>query len=537
MDSARGYGSDVRHTHEAEVLMADKRVLILNGTILTAFRWRKGIVTADRTFSSDPLGHETFLAYLEAAPSALIYVLADVSEEGFNLETIPAVQGSDRDALIKRRLGQFFFGTPYALGHSLGREKEGRRDERMLFAALTRPEVLTPWLALINQAQRPLAGVHSVPMVLAESVKNLVSGNDQFLLVTLASSGLRHTYFSDGQLQFSRLSQLNSHNQEEYVATCMRESARTHQYLLGQRLVARNFLLPTYILAHPRDHAKLRDGFEDTDKLSFELLDLDSVSKKAQFNTSLPDSHCDAFFVHQLVSKTPKAQYAPASDRKLFRLSQIRFGLQMAAAAVVFGCLVVSARLGLLWNETREKTAVIDAKAIADSRRHQALIDELPKIKLTPDNLRAVIARYDEILQRSAGATPLLVHLSTVLEEQPLVSLQRLEWALAERAAGSSPANAAPQPLGSPAPIAAAVITNTLAITATLPITMASDQRRQLEVVDEFAAKLKTEKINASIVQSPVDVGSGKALKRGSTETSRPNGPPEFKILLAMSAS
>lgn len=517
--------------------MADNRVLIFNGTTLTAFRWQKGLVTTDQTFAGDPLGHEKFSAYLETARAALFYVLVDVSEEGFQLETIPAVQGSDRDALIKRRLGQFFFGTPYALGHSLGREKEGRRDERMLFAALTRPEVLTPWLELIAQAQRPLAGVYSVPLVLAENIKTLVAEQDQFLFVTLAASGLRHTYFSNGQIQFSRLSQLSSHSQDEYAATCMRESARTHQYLLGQRLVARNFLLPTYIVAHPRDHAKLKQGFVDTDKLSFELLDLDALSKKARFKTALPDSHCDALFVHQLVTKAPKTQFAPASDRKLFRLTQIRFGLQMAAAAIVFACMVVTARLGLQWNEVREKTAVINAKAIADSRRHQTLIDELPKIKLTPDNLRAVIARYDEIKQRSVGATPLLVHLSNALEDQPLITLQRLEWSLAERATAAPTANVAPLPLGSPAPAAAAKITNSLAITATLPITMASDQRRQLEAVDEFVAKLKTEKINASILKSPVDVESGKSLKRGSADTARPSGPPEFKILLAMSAS
>ena len=517
--------------------MADNRVLMFNGTTMTALRWQKGLVTADLTFTADPLGHERFSSYLEAARSALFYVLVDVSEEGFQLETIPAVQGSDRDALIKRRLGQFFFGTPYALGHSLGREKEGRRDERMLFAALTRPEVLTPWVELIAKAQRPLAGIYSVPMVLAEHVKNLVPSQTQFLFVTLAGSGLRHTYFSDGQIQFSRLSQLSSHSQDEYAASCMRESARTHQYLLGQRLVGRNFLLPTYIVAHPRDHARLKSAFVDTDKLNFELLDLDALSKKARFKSVLPDSHCDAFFVHQLITKAPKAQFAPASDRKLYRLGQMRFGLQVAAAAVILGCLVVTARLGLQWNEVREKTAMINAKAIADNRRHQTLIDELPKIKLTPDNLRAVIARYDEIKQRSAGATPLLVHLSNVLEEQPLITLQRLDWALAERANATPAAAVAPLPLGSPPTVAAAKITNTLAITASLPITMASDQRRQLEAVDELVAKLKTEKINARILKSPVDVESGKSLKRGSAETSRPSGPPEFTILLAMSAS
>ena len=515
--------------------MADKRVLLFNGTSMTAMRWQKGLVTADQTFTADALGHETFAAYLAAARSALFYLLVDVSEEGFQLETIPAVQGSDREALIKRRLGQFFFGTPYSLGHSLGREKEGRRDERMLFAALTRPEVITPWTELINQAGRPLVGLYSVPLVLAENAKNLVGEHDKFLLITLAASGLRHTFFSGGQIQFSRLSQLSTHTQDEFAITCMREASRTHQYLLGQRLVARNLALPTFIVAHASDHAKLRTEFVDTEKLSFELLGLDALATKARFKSPLPDSHCDALFAHLLITHTPKSQFAPAADRKLYRLTQMRVGLQLAAAAILFGCLVASARLGLQWNDARERTATTNAQTAADSKRHQALIDELPKIKLTPDNLRAVMARYGEIVQRSGGAVPLLAHLSNALEALPTITLQRLEWTLAERATAGSAAGANPPKVGV-APAAPGGVAKTLVLTAHLPITMASDQRRQLETVDELVTKLATDSVSASIIKSPVDVESGKSLKRGAAETARPSGPPEFKILLTTSA-
>lgn len=511
--------------------MADKRILAFDGTSLTALRWQKGQVLTDQVFAADALGYESFSAYLVSAKDALLYMLIDVSEEGFQLETIPAVQGGDRAALIKRRLGQFFFGTPFSLGHSLGRQKEGRRDERMLFAALTRPEVLTPWLELITQAYRPLAGIFSVPLVLAENAKNIVSGHQQFLLVTLAAGGLRHTFFNDGQIQFSRLSQLSTHSQDEFAISCAREASRTHQYLLGQRLISRTEKLPTVVVAHTDDHAKLRTQFVDTDKLIFELLGLDTLAKKLGLKTPMSDSHCDTLFAHQLISRTPKAQFAPDADRKLYRMSQIRAALRIATVIVLVGCLAAAGRFGLQWIELRDSTSSINALAAADSNRHQTLINELPKIKLTPDNLRAVISRYQEIVQRSDGPTPLLAHLSNALEDMPTITLQKLDWAIADRTNSGAPTGA-PSPSSAPAGNGAATVTALLDVTAQLPITVAADQRLQIEMVESLIARLRTEGVETTIVKSPVDIESGKALKRGSSDTERPSGPPDFKIRL-----
>jgi hypothetical protein len=41
-------------------------------------------------------------------------MLANVGEEGHELETIPFLQGADRKALITRKLGQHFLGSPLA---------------------------------------------------------------------------------------------------------------------------------------------------------------------------------------------------------------------------------------------------------------------------------------------------------------------------------------------------------------------------------------------------------------------------------------
>ena len=508
--------------------MTDKRILVFDGSTITALRWQSGVVTTAAQFSADALGHESFSAYLNSARNVYVYVLADVSEEAFQLETIPAVQGRDRDELIKRRLGQFFFGTPYSLGHSLGRQKEGRRDERVLFAALTRPEALTPWLELIQKSAVPLVGIYSVPLVLAENVKAMVSGQLQFLLVTMTTIGLRLTFFDDGKIQFSRLSQLGSNSQDEFAISCAREAARTYQYLLAQRLITDNLALQTIVVAHSIDYAKLRTQLEDTDKINFKVLDLDTVAKKAGLNTLLPDSHCDALLAHLLVTHLPKAQFAPEVDRKRYRLSQLRFGIGAATLAILFACLAVAGRTGLQWKDLQENTVLTNGLAALDSKRYEALLNELPKIKLTPDNLRAVIIRYQELMQHAIGPTPLLAHLSVALEAMPAVNLQSLEWTLGDRATGASAvANTSVLQTKTPAKVV-----TTLDVLARLPISMALDQRLQIETVNTLTTRLRTEAVHVSIIKSPVDVESGKALKRVASDNTRPSGPPEFTIRL-----
>jgi len=184
--------------------MATNRVLFFDGTRVSALLWKAGRVQAEGEFLPDPDGLEAFAAYLVQHRGSLFYFLADVAEEGFQLENIPRVQGGDRNALLARRLGQYYYGTPYSAAVSLGHSKKGRRDERILFAALTQPEAFAPWLKALRSAAAPLVGLYSVPLTLAEHVPAFVTRQERFLLVTLSSAGLRQTFFAEGEMQFSR---------------------------------------------------------------------------------------------------------------------------------------------------------------------------------------------------------------------------------------------------------------------------------------------------------------------------------------------
>ena len=156
--------------------MKTSRLLYLSAHQLTACHWQSGVLTNEGLFAASESGYQQFADYLAAHPKSTFSILANVSEEGFQIETIPFLQGADRSAVIKRKLGQLFFNAGLSASLSLGYEKSRRKDERLLLAALTNNDYFCP-LAGRPRRRRSRAGRN--------------------LLTTLARSGLTQKAATD----------------------------------------------------------------------------------------------------------------------------------------------------------------------------------------------------------------------------------------------------------------------------------------------------------------------------------------------------
>lgn len=515
--------------------MPDRRVLFFDGHTVTAFHWRAGHVNAEGSFVADPIGLEAFETYLSRHKKSLFHFLADVSEEGFQLETIPYIQGSDRSALIKRRLGQYYYGTHLSVGISLGREKEGRRDEKILFAALTRPDEFKPWLDSLRKVAVPLAGLFSVPLVLAAEAPKFIGQRDHCLLITLTSSGLRQTYFEHGQMQFSRLSQLGTRTAHDIATTCNTEAAKTYQYLVGQRQIKRGIPLSAIITAHDDLAETLANQCRNTADIQFDVIALGAIAKSSGLKNALSESTADLLLAHQLMARPPRQQFAPAEERRLYRLWQIRFALNGTALAILFAALLLGSRFALQWYELTQNSSTLQQQAAIDNQRYQSLLASLPKIALSPQDLRTAIAGFDELEKRAGGFEQLLSHLGTALDTMPTIELQRLEWMLspsfetkvgAGGTAAASPAFAR-NPAQETKPVAAWFV---LDLEGRLPAAMNGDQRAMIELLDRFAEKLKHDDIKVELTKRPIDVESAKSFKSNNSATV--SAAPQFTLRL-----
>ena len=82
-----------------------------------------------------------------------------------------------------------------------GREPEGRRDDRVLYTAITNPEVLRPWLEAIERLHVPLAGIHSAAVFSGNLLAELDLVFPHALLVTFTpGEAMRQTYFRDREI-------------------------------------------------------------------------------------------------------------------------------------------------------------------------------------------------------------------------------------------------------------------------------------------------------------------------------------------------
>lgn len=502
--------------------MPAHRLLLLDATHLTAFHWRLGAPLREADFPPDEAGLEAFGEYLQSHRSSLFYLLADVAEEGFQVEEVPYVRGRDRDSLIKRKLSQYFYGTPLSTAISLGRVSEGRRDERILFSGLSGYPQFEPWLLAMRQAETQLVGVYAMPMVLADAVARQVSEAGQVLVISVTRAGLRQTFFDRGQLRFSRLTQVATGSIEEISVACSTETDKIFQYLVGQRMIVRDVPLQALILAHPSEFAAISNRCRNTEKSTFQFLDLVALARQHGLTKPPGNSHSDQLLLHTLVRQTPHQQFAPAEERHFYRLWQVRFGLQAGGLAVLALCLLVTMNEALKLYQLSEAQVNLKAQIENDSRRYESILATLPKVPITTENLRALTDHSDLLAKRNPGLEPALQHLSRALSRAPKVELARLEWQLANRAepaAGpKTPQNDATVGDGSYVLID---------VQAQLPLAMVSDHRAQIDAVTSLIESLKTDGIDARIVTLPFETESGKLLRSG-TESAAQIEPPKF---------
>ena len=517
--------------------MAAKRILLLDGPVLSAFHWHGGHVSHEGEFSPEPVGLEALGAYVRKHRSSLFYVLADVTEEGFQLEDLPYVQGADRAALLQRRLGQYYYNTPLSVAISLGRAREGRRDEKFLFAALTRIETFTPWLDTLREAEAILAGVFSTPLVAAGCVGKLAAEGGPLLLVTITRGGVRQTFFDKGKLHFSRLSQLATRSLEEVGRTCAADSAKIFQYLVAQRQVQRGTALRAVVLAHAAQIGELQSMCINSSDLHFEFVDIAGAGRSLGLKDRPGDSNADALLVHCLAARTPAQQFAAPTERRFYRLWQVRTALANAGWLALAAGLLFAGKTALNVYELNEGVEATRAIAAEDTKRYNGILEGLPKVSLTPDNLRTLTKRVDAVRQRIPGIEPLLVHLSQALNAQPRIELTRLNWRLADRldAPAGKPEEAKPRlGAGAAAVAVAAAPWTILEVDAQLPIGLASDQRAQLELVEGFAARLRDAKTDVKITDRPFDIESDKAIKSASDRgDTQPVEVPRFSLRIA----
>lgn len=511
-----GAGADLRRDHPDESLTVPTRYLhYIDQDGLASYRCNGGLLQFIARHAGDAEGLARFEQWLQAHRQGSQTLLANLADEGFQYDSIPHVSGADRKALLGRKLAQQFYGSPYVTSLSLGRENEGRRDERILFTGITRPAALDPWLQILQTQEAALTALYT-PALLTHALLGVLRPEaPRGLIVSFSRAGIRQIYFDNGRLRFSRLSPAPEGDFSTWGDACLRESQKTLQYLSAQRWIGRNVQLPVWLLLARQDFAPLLASVERAEQLEFRLTNLDTLSRQIGQRDTPGNSDSQQFFMRLALRENNAPQLAPEASRRVFRFWQAR--RLILGLGLVGGCALA---LGALQNqlESRELQQLRqqhEASIRTENQHYQQLIASLPPLPAPLDTLRNVVASHERLSKPALTPLSALLPLSQSLDLYPDIELQRLEWELGE------PAFSASAP---PAQIS-------LLLHAALPPSAAGDPRAAIQRIQAFAAELRPRVGELKLFDLPFDTESNKTL-RSDAETLRKR--PEFKLRLIL---
>ncbi|OGS90638.1 MAG: hypothetical protein A2Z95_04185 [Gallionellales bacterium GWA2_60_18] len=469
--------------------MSRSLLLLLSADHLHAQLMVNSKISTQREFSDSAEDQRAFADFLQEVKYP-VYLLVDLVEEDFRQESIPHLFGRSRSAMLKRKFEQYYRNTPFCEAALLQRQKTGRRDDDMLFSALTNPTLIMPWLEIMQAQQTPLAGIYSVPQISAPLIKDHPSRH--LLLISWEKyAGLRQTYFSDHRLQISRLTPI--HGDISFTDTVVRELTRTYQYLKSLSLLPAGQTLDVLILCHADDHARLQDGrLPDSADMRYSFIELADIARQLKIDYHFADSDSRQVFLHQLAAKPPKVNYADTPHLHYYSLWQLRHRLAWLSAILLLGSMLLSA--ATIWQGSldADEADSIQSQAQRTLAEAEQITRAFPNTYASASDMKAGVTTMRRIAQLSHLPGETLLPISAALDSHPQLELDELSWQTdPDTATGSADAHFH-------------IVTIKGRLTG-----FASDYRAALNYLDDLQRGLTAQGYLVTILSKPLDVSPG----------------------------
>ena len=486
-----------------------RRFLYLNSHGLSAYAWQRGRLVAEGVFTTGE-SLDAFAQYLAEHPRSFFSLLTDAADENHVQEEIPFLRGDNRRALIARKLRQHFNDMTLVTTTSLGYETSERKNEKLLFSALTNPEHLQPWLSRLQQTGVPLAGIFSTSQLGGGLLKKLGYNTKHCLLLTLNEHSIAESHLVDGLAVFCRTVPVAD---DDIANAFSVETIKLLQYLIGQRQIERDESLPVFIIAHPSAISVIKPTCGNLKNIRFHFIDSHASLRKLK-GTPPPESHSEYLFLHLLASSRPDVQFADASLLRHARIEKIRFSLVVAGMAALLASSSFAA------NEIRHAYHLYDESRNlghqeADIyRQYKGLSATFPQLGIDETTLRQIAGQYIRFEKQQQLPNRAYLNLSQVLNRFPAIMLERIEWGI--------------RISGKPGDEISEAQENTT-IHGTIRLDE-STPRQIVDTFDQFVSALRSETgTRLNVLDRPLEIGPDSVLRGGDEEGTK-NGAHQFVI-------
>jgi hypothetical protein len=528
-----------------------KHFLYLTNTRLVSVITRGKRIAARREFAVSGAGAAEFERYLAAVADIPAHLFTDLTEEDFRLDTVPHVGSRDREAIVQRKLGQIFRNTPYRHALLQGREPDGRRDDRVIYTAVTNPEVLRPWLDAIERLEVPLVGIYSAAVFSAILLEELDLVFPHTLLVTFTpGEAMRQTYFRDREIKFSRLTPIDLQKGQTLGTMIAEETTRTWQYLDSLRHFGPDDRLEVCVVIHSNDREAVQPELRDFAQIQYRVLDIEQVSAKLGLRTPPLGSTAEEVLVHLFLLRPAENHFASSELRRFATLRKARLVLNGASVAVLAASLAFGGYNLSRVFQLNEADQQVAQQVNGLNREFDEITRALPSFGVGGSTMRDAVTFYNGSIRAFPSINEFMVPLSGVLQEHPEIRLTGLSWQATDDpkampALATTPTRNAPSVKALPragetlGPISAVEGPNpTFAggryeialVEATVHVPN-NDFRAALEHVERLAADIgRLPGFRAEVAESPLDTRSTTALQGRHGEKEPAEMEPRFVL-------
>lgn len=376
-------------------------------------------------FENQEAGHVAFGQYLLRHKQIITYWVIDVAEEEYQLEALPTVARSARQAMLARKLAQFSRGSMYKTAWFMQQEMTIRKQNIFVFLSLTNTHFLQAWVAILQSTQALLAGVWTLPMLSQMMVLSTKVTTPALLICERLSSGFRQTFLQHGRLRISRLTPIVD-GQTPYVTDFfVTEIEKMRLYLLSQRMISDTVELKMLLFSDQADSHAIattlaQQGIECS--IVNRHSDIDSRHLQHDDLAVYPELH----YLQWLPLDGLPANFAPAEMTKAYRIKQLREKLYLFASLLMLVGLSIAIYffiLGLMENERINDLTKQTDKLL----KQQALVIKThPDTFISAAELKSVVTVAERLSQQSPVI--LMQIISAVLADIPEVTISRIRW-------------------------------------------------------------------------------------------------------------
>ncbi|NOY62571.1 MAG: hypothetical protein GXP10_05335 [Gammaproteobacteria bacterium] len=364
-------------------------------------------------------------------------IILDVVEEEFQVTTIPHIRsGSARKSILERTLKRAFRTSSFTYAQRQGRDKDGRKDDRLLLCALMNEGVLVPWLDVFLTHNISIAGIFSLPIVSAEMVQwiGLGQGRGQrrTILVTTLESGLRISFFVKGRLKISRLIALDSVVAKEAVSVSrshvLAEIEKTKKYLGRLRLLSTGDSLNIYVVSDHRSEELFSALGEVVHGDTYAAVTATELANALQLGIKNSNQDCESLFIQFAGHRELTNHYARPDHMRCYMVRAMKRPLLATCVTALFAALVFSSVNTLnAWQLGTERIS-LQQKIERLGKQHMALLSAMPASDINAQNVKSGVEAIDILKNRKSTPLPEMLSISKELSAFKAMKVDLFRW-------------------------------------------------------------------------------------------------------------